>query len=284
MKNILSANNKDKENIVIFFGDSYGKKILEYNFSDDHFSFIEFNHNNLNDLHFNHFEHIHSKASSFSGGKILITGGFILDNNQRTVTRRTSLVVYNKEKSLSIEAFKPMLNNRFSHGCIISNDTPYVFGGNDGKQAISCVEYYDRAEHNWKFLSYMNISRECFSYCLIEQRYIFVFGGCNEDILDSIERYDIIYDKWKLLDCKMKRPLKDATACAIDNNRIVLIGGNDTVFHKCVDLFDIENKNWVSLASMSIPRARSHVIIYKDHVNIILCFKYIDFCIRRGKF
>ena len=44
-----------------------------------------------------------------------------------------------------------------------------------------------------------------------ESKSFYIFGGNNKDIgsLDSIEKYEIEYDKWILIDIKLKYPLHD---------------------------------------------------------------------------
>jgi hypothetical protein len=272
-KNFISSNKKENQNAVLFFGEICDNKILKYCFQDNHWSYVNYKDYPVNNSASNQNFQNYSKAASFSNGNILITGGCNNLNNKCTVAARTSIAILNQDKSLTIAEFKPMLNNRFSHGCLIIKDTPYVFGGHNGSETLASTEYYDKAHSNWKFLSFMNFERERFGYCAFKDRYIYVFGGFNENILDSIERYDVIHDKWILLNYKMKRPLQDVTATAIDDNKIVLIGGYNGAFHRCVDILDLEIKCWTSLESLRVPRGRSHVYNWNQKVHFKL-FNY----------
>lgn len=117
-------------------------------------------------------------------------------------------------------------------------------------------------------MNFMNIEREIFAYCSVKERYIYVFGGFNLNHLDSIERYDTVYDKWKLLNVKMKRPLQNASAVTISNEKIILIGGYNGALHKCVDILDLFTKNWTSVEYMQSPRRKAHPFKYKNKIYI----------------
>ncbi len=161
-----------------------------------------------------------------------------------------------------------MIVDRFSHGSLVLKNVPYVFGGHDGNETLSSVEYFDNTDCKWKFLSFMNIEREIFAYCGIKQRYIYVFGGFNYNHLDSIERYDVVHDTWKILDVKMKRSLQNSTAIAISDEKIALIGGYNGALHKCVDILDLKSKTWCSIENMQVPRRKSHSYLFKNKIYI----------------
>ena len=73
--------------------------------------------------------------------------------------------------------------------------------------------------NRWERIANLNQRRCTMPAIVFEDSYIYVFGGFNVNHLDSIERYDVVYDKWKLLNVKMKRPLQNATAVDIDNKK-----------------------------------------------------------------
>lgn len=268
---------KENFNHVLFFGDSKDKLILNYSFENDAWNVLE---TVCIDSSFELQDY--SSVSSFSSGDILLTGGCQYTNYRNTAQKSTYLIKFNS-KVIHIFPFKPMIVDRFSHGSLIIKDVPYVFGGHDGNETLSSLEYYDEKETKWKFLSFMNIEREIFAYCCVKQRYIYVFGGFNVNHLDTIERYDIVYDKWKLLNIKMKRPLQNATAVEIDyglnssvpagnssfnSTKIVLIGGYNGALHKVIDILDMETKTWTTLDYMQVPRRKSHCFKYKNRLHI----------------
>lgn len=206
-------------------------------------------------------------ACIFSNGTMILTGGCIYSNYKKTASKNTYLVNI-KDSNVYFKAFKPMVAKRFSHGSIVIKDIPYVFGGHDGSETLSSLEFFDKAEAKWKLLQYMNIEREIFAFCSFRNRYIYVFGGFNMNHIDSIEKYDTINDNWKLLPTKLKRPMQNSTAVELDKNRIALIGGYNGSLHRCVDIFHVAENRWVSLDNMQYPRRRSHCYVYNNKVKI----------------
>ena len=130
------------------------------------------------------------------------------------------------------------------------------------------TEFYDEKDKTWKIGGNMNIEREIFAYCTIKDRYIYIFGGFNDNHLDSIEKYDSLHHKWRVLNIKMKRPLQNASAVAISDDQIVLIGGYNGNLHKCIEILNLSNQTWTSLdkMKMTVPRRRSHCYKFQERV------------------
>lgn len=220
-----------------------------------------------NELHFLDY----MSSCLFPNGNILLTGGCIYSSYKTTASKQTYILNL-KEDIISFKSFKPMLVKRFSHGSVVIKDTAYVFGGHDGSETLSSLEYFDKNESKWKFLQFMNVEREIFAYCQFRKRYIYVFGGFNVNHLDTIERYDVINDSWKLLSVKLKRPMQNPTAVELDNNKICLIGGYNGALHKCVDILFVNEKKWISIENMQVPRRRGHCYLFNNKVKKIFRF------------
>jgi hypothetical protein len=252
---------RENYNSVIFAGDTKDKFFLKYNLEKNSWTMLD-----LGDIdtHFDFWDY--SAIDTYPNGDILITGGCFYFSYKNTAQRNTFLLKVEGNK-VKLEPHKPMLVQRFSHGCLIIKGVPYVFGGHDGKDCLNSLESYDAVEGKWNFLSFMNVEREIFAYCGFRDRYIFTFGGFNINHLDSIERYDIVYDKWKVMNIRMKRQLQNATAVPLDDNRIVLVGGYSGVLHNSVDILDLEKKEWVSLQPMLVARRRPHCYKYNNKVR-----------------
>jgi len=252
----------DSINQVLFFGDYKEKIIMSYNLNLNVWSKVEASQADES------FELLdYSSVSTFPNGDMLLTGGCQYTNYNNSAQKTAYLIKF-VSNMVRILPFRSLITDRFSHGSLIIKNIPYVFGGHDGNETLSSLEFYDDHENKWKFLSFMNIEREIFAYCAVKQRFIYVFGGFNVNHLDSIERYDTIYDRWKLMNFKMKRPLQNSTAVEIDNSRIVLIGGYNGALHKCVDILDLETKTWTSLEFMKVPRRKSHCFLYRNKIHI----------------
>jgi len=57
---------------------------------------------------------------------------------------------------------------------------------------------------------------------------IFLFGGNNQDVgsLDCIERYAIEFDKWTLLQVRLREPVHDTLAFNLGGGRVLIFGGS----------------------------------------------------------
>ena len=58
---------------------------------------------------------------------------------------------------------------------------------------------------------------------------IFVFGGNNRDLgsLDSIEKYDVEFDKWTVIPVSLKTPLHDLATVYLGDGKVMILGGNN---------------------------------------------------------
>lgn len=123
----------------------------------------------------------------------------------------------------------------------------YTFGGYDNieKVQLKGCEFYNIAEDKWYINDkvQLNVPRSQSSCCLFDENLIFIFGGYNKELgtLNSIERYDIDFQKITLLEIKMTIPLRRFATCKISNSKILLLGGisrlskdSDAVF--CFDI------------------------------------------------
>ena len=57
---------------------------------------------------------------------------------------------------------------------------------------------------------------------------IFVFGGNNQNngSLDSIERYNLEFDKWTVVNLKLREAIHDTVAFPVGNRRVLIFGGS----------------------------------------------------------
>lgn len=75
--------------------------------------------------------------------------------------------------------------------------------------------------------------------------WIFIFGGNNKQVgsLDSIEKYEIEFDKWTLLSVKMKSPLHDLTTVHLGGNKVMILGGNNEEgISKTIEIKDLSSE------------------------------------------
>ena len=81
--------------------------------------------------------------------------------------------------------------------CLLMPDGLYMIGGFDGNSYLKSCEKYEFSTKKWKSIAPMLQARSHFSanatsnYC-----YIYCFGGYDGKSLNSIERYDVMKQKW----------------------------------------------------------------------------------------
>jgi hypothetical protein len=272
------------KDLILFIGDSKDKSILLFN--KKNFSWKKLENSILGEYEFLDY----CCLSKFSENTYLISGGCVYSNYKNTASNSTYLVKivnHNENFLISFLPFKSMNKARFSHGSCQLRKKTYLFGGHDGTHTLNCIEYYDvdaqifsfvyeditsvstnsntnnnnNLDSNNKILSEMNIEREIFASCVVDDRYIYIFGGFNDVHLDSIERFDVESGIWKLLSVKLSSSLQNATACTIENNEIVIIGGYNGSLQRSIEIFNYEKNIFVSNPNdikMIIPRRRAH--------------------------
>lgn len=72
-----------------------------------------------------------------------------------------------------------------------------------------------------------------------------MFGGNNKDVgsMDSIEKYEIEFDKWSEIQIKLKFPIHDLTSIYLGEGKVMLLGGNnDDGTSKDVDIKDLSGE------------------------------------------
>ena len=141
--------------------------------------------NNSNDFHKNYFDSI-NKSNKINKSLYLIN-----DNNYYIVTGLNC----NKFYKYSYKGNKIIQLNDLSYshnnGALISyNNKIICLGGELSKK----VEIFSKNENIWSELPEMQIERSYFATCIIKNRYLFTFFGCNfhnKKYLNSIEYLDL---------------------------------------------------------------------------------------------
>ena len=73
----------------------------------------------------------------------------------------------------------------------------------------------------------MNFKRNGASVVTID-KIIFIFGGNNQNngSLDTIERYNVEFDKWIVIALHLKEPVHDTIAFPVGGRRVLIFGGS----------------------------------------------------------
>lgn len=108
-----------------------------------------------------------------------------------------------------------MINKRAFFPSVFSklDNSVYAIGGSDSNSTdLNQCEKFSLAENVWRPLAPMNLSRNGTGAVIMDQyRLLFVFGGNNHKhgSLTKIEKYEVDFDKWTIIDLTLKKAIHD---------------------------------------------------------------------------
>ena len=107
------------------------------------------------------------------------------------------------------------------------NNEIYIFGGQRFGTSYDNVQIYNVDTNEWRLGSSMNIAREDMGCTIVNDRYVYLFGGAQgSDVLNSVEKYDIVDDTWQFFENSLNPARRSLSAKYIpDTNEILLVGG-----------------------------------------------------------
>lgn len=164
---------------------------------------------------------------------------------------------------------------RSSFGAIYHNQKVFIVGGHQGPEHtypkesfLDRMDVYDLKTQTWSQAASMNIPKHGFQMAA-HGDYIYVFGGFAFSAqhnpgwksLDSIERYDIVNDKWEVI--KTTLPVRRSSNISMKvGSKVYLVGGWDSTpkhsgdkegkFHSSIDIFDL-NSETVVTSKVTLP-------------------------------
>lgn len=162
-------------------------------------------------------------------GEIYLTGG--IDANKRV----TNATYYLNQETRRLELVGLMSVARCKHGICYSYDNIFVVGGcgnNDENISLDSCERYDIKANQWKKLA--SCKYKCFgcTFTNFQNKCLFKFGGKvdSQNLVNSIEKYDIIKDMWFDINLSVQSELLThlpafASSCQINNEEVLIIGG-----------------------------------------------------------
>lgn len=90
-------------------------------------------------------------------------------------------------------------------------------GYNVQSGVLASVERFSLIKHVWESLEPMFTPRMNCSSCILEEKYVYVFGGIgNMDYLSSIERFNTELNIWNEINVRMPVKLSNSFTCAIN--------------------------------------------------------------------
>lgn len=124
------------------------------------------------------------------------------------------------------------------------NNRLIVIGGSYGLKWFSSMEIYDDKKNQWSLMDKkcdMKEARAYHSGIVVDDRYIFVFGGCDTK---SCERFDSHSNTWSSI-ADMKHGRDSAAAVLLGNDMIAVMGGEyEWNYYDTVELYNIRTNKW----------------------------------------
>jgi hypothetical protein len=226
-----NSNHSQKNFLLTYINNTY--KILIYNPFNKKYvikNYIEiFRKNNININPFNNSVSIVYDDNDL----IFISGG---ENNYNLFI----IVSWSTSKIIHAEYLK---TKKAYHKTIYFNDNLYLIGGSTpDKETSSECFYFNITEKKWHSMPNLNNPRKNASLCFYNNTLYVFRGEDNNNVLDTIEYYNIINNKkrWNIFkpidNGYVWYPAKNSMIVTIDKDKILVCGGEDNegnVFKDC---------------------------------------------------
>jgi len=97
-------------------------------------------------------------------------------------------------------------------------------------ETLRGCEVYDPSSNSWSFCADLSMARAGSRVVALSDRFLAAVGGCDDvfgraEMLPTVELFDIQVGKWTLLDVQLSTPRTTAAVAAMDDRRILVIGG-----------------------------------------------------------
>ncbi|OMJ87172.1 hypothetical protein SteCoe_11177 [Stentor coeruleus] len=161
-----------------------------------------------------------SSFTTLADGKILVTGGKVERNSG---SHRTCMYIDPFKSTYSPAV--PMLKGHSSHISLrIFNKVYVISGKNEDNICDSHCEVFDTYTETWSSIGKINFPRTCAAGCYINNC-IYVLGGFQNSVCNSIEKYSMHYNLWTLLPTVLPEKIWQHGCFAVDSKRILIFGG-----------------------------------------------------------
>jgi len=141
---------------------------------------------------------------------------------------------------------------RWGHGCAAMDGLVYVVGGcslqpgappeETFMETLRSCEVYDPGANTWRPTADLQFARAGSRVVAIGTKYLAAVGGCDDvfgraEMLASVEVYDTRTSAWSMLQEQLSVPRTTAAAAALDEHRIIVMGGAPSL--SSVEIFDV---------------------------------------------
>jgi len=177
-------------------------------------------------------------AASLPDGRMIVIGGY--DESGIVKGLLSSCEIFNPSTQTWDNHCSPLQRARWGHGCACIGGLVYVVGGCSLRpgapphdafmETLRGCEVYDPQTENWSWCADLNMARAGSRVVTLGDRYLAAVGGCDDvfgraEMLPTVELYDITVGRWNLLNVQLSTPRTTAAIAAIDDRRILVIGG-----------------------------------------------------------
>lgn len=161
-----------------------------------------------------------SSFTTLADGRILVTGGKVERNSG---SHRTCMLIDPLKLQYTIGI--PMLRGHSSHISLRVMNKVYVISGkNEENICDSFCEVLDTYSENWNPIGRINFPRTCAAGCYLNEC-IYVLGGFQNAVSNSIEKYSIMLNVWTLLPTMLPEKIWQHGCFALDSKKILVFGG-----------------------------------------------------------
>ena len=193
--------------------------------------------------------------------RILITGG--KDSKESGANSNAFYFIPSTRDCIHLPS---MIYGHSSHLSLLINNLVYIIAGKNQSNTTSTnCETFSIADENWTEIAPMNAGRTCCSGTN-SGNYIYILGGYQLAVDNTIERYSISENEWKWLSVTLPDKIWQHSCVLISEGQILICGGESSGDepHRMSYIFDTEQEIFHSFST--IP-AHSHWLFFWLHVH-----------------
>lgn len=180
-------------------------------------------------------------AAGLPDGRLLVVGGY--DERGIVDGLLPSCEVYDPVPQAWAPCENRLQRPRWGHACATLRGLVYAVGGCSLRvgapaheafmETLSSCEVYDptgASGSGWRSAPSLCVARSGARVVAMGSRYLAVVGGCDDvfgrsEVLSSVELFDSNTGCWELLQSSLQVPRSTAAVAAIDDRRIMVVGG-----------------------------------------------------------
>lgn len=177
-------------------------------------------------------------AALLPDGRIIVIGGY--DEGGIVRGLLSSCEIFDPVSQTWDTSVNPLQRSRWGHGCACLGGLVYVVGGCSLRpgapphdafmETLRGCEVYDPQVGTWSTCADLCMARAGSRVVTLGDRYLAAVGGCDDvfgraEMLPTVELFDITVGHWNLLNVQLSTPRTTAAVAAIDDRRILVIGG-----------------------------------------------------------